>query len=125
MNLFRRHLRNEADQRFVARLYFALILAMLFRPDAGILLPYLDELTGVDPHNIAMVFIAFGFYLRRAQPMYLVEYLICLVPVALFSGYIAIFMFTTLSSSIVTSVFILFLWFKIIADLIKSVEALE
>lgn len=126
MRLFRIKLNNQASQRTIACLYALLILSILFRPYVGILLPNLQESIGLDSHGIAFIFCAAAVYLWRAQPIHMLEYLFFLLPLAFFSGYVVIFMFTNTNSSIVTSMFILFAWRTIFVELKQSLtEVLE
>lgn len=124
VRLFRQRLNNEKDQRFTGRVYIALVLALLYRPDVGTLIPQIAELTVFDAHTIALIFLGCGVWLRRSKPIHLLEYIAFLFPLAVFSGYIVAAMFTNLQSSVVLVVFIAAFWFKVFEALKDAVEAL-
>lgn len=118
-------LKNEADQRFIARTYIGMMLALLYRPDAGSLLTSIIELTPFDAYTIAIIFALLGAALFRSQPIYFISYFLALLPLAIFSAYLVIFVFTTPSSSPVWIVFIVMCWLRIFNNLKIAVEHRE
>lgn len=122
--LMNRLLKNESDQRFIARIYLGLVIAIALRP-IGPILATLEELTFFDNNNISLIFIFLFGYLRRAQPIHVLKYIAALVPLGLFCAYILTYLFTTPDIAVFSGVFMIMCWYTIFKNFSIALEVHE
>lgn len=114
-------LSNTRQQRWIARIYLGLALAIHARPDVGAILPYIESTTILTPYAIAAIYIWCSGFFWRSVNIVAWKYVAAVLPLLVSCLYLVFYMAANPTTSLVTGVLVFSLAALLIDDLYRQV----